>query len=63
MILSLSLRASFMLLLCSILNDKCHVLFVGQTRFLALPKASVNGERVNRHRQMFRVYLRETFST
>ena len=45
------------------LDDQSHVLFVGKARLLALPEAGVNGKGVDRHRQMFRVHLRETLST
>lgn len=52
--------SGWMMQSCS--NDQSHVLLVGQARLLALPETRVDGEGVDRHRQVFGVHLREALA-
>ena len=45
------------------LNNKCHIFFVRQCHLLSLPQAVVDGEGINGDGEMFRVDLREAFTS
>jgi len=51
----------FFFFLSSSLDDQSHVFTIGQTLFLSLPQSGVDCERIDSHRQMLGMHLRETF--
>jgi len=51
----------FSFFLSSSSDDQSHVFTIGQTLFLSLPQSGVDCERIDSHRQMLGMHLRETF--